>query len=396
VKLLAATLSLFAALASAPVRAHADDVVAYQADGDADAAAPEARVTALDEAFVKAVTQAVGEIVEPEARRQHKAAIDREVVGHARLWVARFTVTKETVTEDRKVVSASVRVDRDKLRARLAELGVPTRAAGDAGSPAGPTAAPLLRVAAPEGVRASYGLSAEKDVPGSAALAAALRRAGMAVKRAPASGPAARADGELPLDDDAAESLAAVAKAEIAAVVGVSIGAPVALRGVDARGVLVAARARLIDRKAHQALGDGRASAVALSPEAAAVAQAADRAVGSAVADAAPPPPEALAQAEAFTGDDRPVAAPGIVLVRLARATPWGLVQAELKHLAGARGVARVSVRHVSPAGWVLGVATSESIERIAAVVKKPPAADVAASVKIVDELIEATLSGAP
>ena len=70
-----------------------------------------------------------------------------------------------------------------------------------------------------------------------------------------------------------------------------------------------------------------------------------------------------LAAPEGFAGEDRPVAEPGLVLIRLARATPWGLVQAELKHLVGARAVTRASLRHVSPAGWVVGVATSESIE---------------------------------
>src|SRR5262249_8991071 len=96
------------------------------------------------------------------------------------------------------------------------------------------------------------------------------------------------------------------------------------------------------------------------------------------------------------TGNDTPVGEPGIVLVRLPRATPWGLVQAEIKHLLGARGVSRATLRHVSPSGWVIGVVTAESIDRVASIVKKPPSADTAVSVKIVGDLVEATLSGAP
>jgi hypothetical protein len=50
----------------------------------------------------------------------------------------------------------------------------------------------------------------------------------------------------------------------------------------------------------------------------------------------------------------------------------------------------------VSPAGWVLGVASGESIDRIASIVKKPPTADTQVSVKVVGDVVEATLSGAP
>ena len=84
------------------------------------------------------------------------------------------------------------------------------------------------------------------------------------------------------------------------------------------------------------------------------------------------------------------------MLVRLARTTPWGTVQAELKHLLGARGVSRATLRHVSPSGWVIGVATRESVDRIASIVKKPPAADTTMSVKIVGDLIEASIAGPP
>ncbi|HEX8112533.1 MAG TPA: hypothetical protein VF516_32605, partial [Kofleriaceae bacterium] len=121
-----------------------------------------------------------------------------------------------------------------------------------------------------------------------------------------------------------------------------------------------------------------------------------DRGLLAAAADVLPQPGQGLAQAQTFTGDDTPVVEPGVVLVRLARTTPWPMVQAELKHLIGARGVSHATLRRVSPAGWVIGVATSDSIDRIASIVKKPPAADTTVSVKIVGDLIEAALSGAP
>lgn len=382
--------------------ARAGDVIAYEADGDASAAAPDARVAALDEAFGKAVAQAVGDLVSPEVRRQSKPVIDRELIGHARLWVVNFSVTREAVADDRKQLSVSVRVDRDKLRARLAELNIAirdaTHDAGEppAGAPQGPTQAAtvLLRVAAPDGVHATYGLAAEKEVAGLSALSDVLRRANLAVKRAPASGPAARADGELPLEDDTAEALAADAKAELALVGGVAVGAPVPLRGVAANSVLITARLRLIDRKAHKAVGQGAAVVASRGTDPGEIGYAIDRALLAAAADALPQSAPDAAQAPVFSGDDTPVAESGVVLVRLARTTQWPMVQAELKHLLGARGVSHATLRRVSPSGWVIGVTTTDSTERVASIVKKSPAADTTVTVKIVGDLVEAALSG--
>jgi hypothetical protein len=396
VKKFVIVVTVAAAVVGASRVARAEDVVAYQADGDAAAAAPDARVEALDDAFGKAVSQALGELLDPEVRRQSKPVLDRELLAHARLWVKRFTVTRETVADDRKQVSVSVRIDRDKLRARLAELNIAMRDAGDAAAANAQSVIVLLRVTTPEGVRATYGLAAEKEVAGLAALSSALRRANLVVKRAPASGPAARPDGELPLEDDTAEALAAEAKADLAAVAAVTVGAPVPLRGIAANGALITVRVRLIDRKAHKLLGQGTAASASRGTDPGVVGYAIDRALLAATADVLPQPAQSLAQAPAFTGDDTPPGEAGVVLIRLARATPWPLVQAEIKHLLGARGVSRATLRHVSPSGWVIGVATSESIDRIASIVKKSPATDTMVSVKIVGELIEASMAGAP
>jgi hypothetical protein len=298
------------------------------------------------------------------------------------------------VTDDRKQVSVSVRVDRDKLRARLAELNIAGKSGGEAASM--PTATVLLRVVTPDGVRATYGLSADKEVPGLAALSGVLRRANLTIKRAPASGPAARPDGELPVDDDTADALGAEVKADLVAIASLTIGAPVTLRGIAANGVLVTAVVRLLDRKTHKPLGQGSVVSVARGTDPGVVGYAVDRAVAAATGDVLPQPALSQAQVATFIDDDAPVAEPGVVLVRLPRTTPWSMVQAELKHLTGARGVSRASLRHVSPSGWVIGVATTESIDRIASIVKKPPATDTAVAVKIVGALVEATLSGAP
>ncbi len=383
-------------LVGAGAGARAEDVAAYQADGDADAGAADARVAALDEAFGKAVSQALGDLLEPEVRRQSKAVLDRELVGHARLWVLKFTVTKEGIADDRKQLSVSVRIDRDKLRARLGELNIAIRPAGDAPAANAQTVTVLLRVTTPDVVHATYGSGADKDVPGLAALSSALRRGELAIKRAPSSGPAAKPDGELPLDDDAAGALATEAKTELAAIAGVTVGPPVALRGVAGDGALVTAHVRLVDRTTHKLIGQGAVVTAARGTDPSVVGYAIDHALVVATADILAQPGPSLAQAPTFSGSDVPVGEPGIVLVRLARTTPWSLVQSEIKHLVGARGVSRAMLRHVSPSGWVIGVATAESIDRIASIVKKSPASDTQVSVKVVGTVVEASVSGAP
>jgi len=396
VRILAVVAILLAAVVGGGARAHAEDVIAYQADGDADAGAADARIQALDEAFGKAVSQALNDLLDPVARKQNKPVLDRELLGHARLWVTKFTVAREVVSDARKQVSVSVRIDRDKLRARLAELNIAVKPPGDAPAANGDAAIVLLRVVGPEGIHATYGLAAETDVAGLAALSGTLRRANLVIKRAPASGPAARPDGELPLDDETAEALAAEAKAEIVAIAGVTVGAPVSLRGLDASGVLVTAHVRLVDRRAHKLLGQSTVIGASRGTDPGLVGYAIDRAVTAATLDVLPQPTPQLAPPQMPSGDDAPIGEPGVVLVRLAHNTPWGLVQSELKHLLGARGVSSATLRHVSPAGWVIGVATNESTDRIASIAKKPPAGDTTAAVKIIGEVVEVTLSGAP
>jgi hypothetical protein len=378
--------------------AHAEDIVAYQAEGDAPAAAADARVMALDEAFATAVTSALADLVDGSVRTQRKGELDRELIGRARLWVAKFAVTKDDTVDGRRQLTASVKIDRDKLRARLAELGIPTKdVSGEPGQPAARTATILLRITVGTGARAVYGANAEKELPGVSALTTLLRNAGFAVRRAPASGPAARADGELPLGDDEAEALAAEAKADVMAIAGVGIGAPVAVRGQPINAALVTAHVRMVDRgvagKDRKVIGQGAASAATRGDD---PGYAIDRALLAAAVDVLPPAPTKLTGPRTFAGDDTPVGEPGVVLVRLPARTPYSMVLAEQRYLAGAKGVRAATLRRLSPAGWVIGVVTSEPIEQVARIAKKPPATDTAATVKIVGDLVEVSLAGGP
>ncbi|MDB4952793.1 MAG: hypothetical protein JWO36_362 [Myxococcales bacterium] len=377
----------------------AQEAVAYEAEGDAPSHASDPRVAALDDAFSKAAASAVGDLVTGDVRTAHKGEIDREIVGHARLWVVKFTVTKDETNDDRRQLTVSVRVDRDKMRTRLGELGIATREiAGSDATGAAPlqTVTILLRVASPEGVHADYGQTADKDVPGLGSLTNVFRTAGMAVRRAPAAGPAARAQGELPLDDDEAEALAVEAKAELVAIAGVTVAAPVAVRGLAAPAVLVTAHVKLYAKKDKRTLGSGVAISAARSDDPGLVTYAIERAVLAASADMLPPVPKKLSQAGAFHGDDAPITEPGVVLVRLPAKTSFHMVQDELKYLAGAKGIRAASLRRLSPNGWVIGLQTSESIERVAQIAKKPPATDTSAAVKVVGDVVELALSGSP
>lgn len=372
--------------------AFAEDVVAYEAEGDAPVGGADARTAALDDAFARAVSSALGDLVAGDVRTAHKGELDKEIVGHARLWVAKFTVTRDETEDARRQLTVSVRIDRDKLRARLDELKIATKDVA-AGAPEGQKAVTiLLRVASSKGIHASFGKNSDHDLLGLGGLATIFRGAGMAVRRAPDSGTVAP-DGDFPISDADADALAETAKADLVAIAGVTVGDPASVRGQPQQAVLVGAHVRLFDHRAHALVGQGTALAASAADD---PRYGIERALAAAASDVLPPAPRKLGQAAAFTGDDTPFAEPGVVLVRLGSKTPFSMVLAEQKFLAGAKGVRAASLRRLSPAGWVIGVTTSESIERVAQIAKKPPATDTSSSVKIVGDIVEVSLSGAP
>jgi hypothetical protein len=340
------------------------------------------------------VTTALAELVPADQRTAHKADLDRELVGHARLWVKSYTVTKDETDDDRRQLVLSVRIDRDKLRARLTELGIAAQDTAPA-EPQTPAARPvviLVRVVTPKGARADWGDAADKDTPGVAVLSSAMRDAGFAVKKPPQTGAAPRATGDLPLDDDDSDALADAAKAELVAIAGITVGPSVPVRGQQQPAALVTAHVKLIERKGHNVIGQGAAIAASRDDDAYAI----DRALRTALADVLPPQTRKLAQPTGFHGDDTPIAEPGMVLVRLPGKTPWRLVLEEQKYLAGAKTVRAASLRRLSPGGWVIGVATGEPIEKVAQIARKPPTADSTASVKIAANVVEVSLVGTP
>jgi len=373
--------------------AFADDIVAYQAEGDAPSSGSDPRTMALDEAFANAVGSALAELVSAEIRTARKGELDKEIVGRARLWVVKFSVTKDETVEDRRELTVSVRIDRDKLRARLGDLNIATKETAVTPPPGGDTptvtapaktATVLLRVFTPKGIEATYGTGAIADLPGVGALHNLLRGQGFAVRKAPASG---KTDGDL--SDDEADALAAEAKADTFAIASVTVEAPVNVRGKAGLASLVTAKMKLVERKDRKLIGEGAGRAAAIGDG-----YAINRALLFAASDVIPPSPTKLGAAGAFKGEDTPVADTGVVLVRLPAKTPMSMVLLEQKYLAGAKGVRGATLRRLSPSGWVIGVTTSEAIEQVARIAKKAPATDTSASVKIVDGVVEVTLAG--
>jgi hypothetical protein len=373
------------ALVCAAAPAFADDVVAYDVDGESDASAADPRTAALDDAFSRVAQTALRDLVAGDVRAARKTDLDRDIVGHARLWVAGFSVTADATDNNRRRLSVHVRINRDKLRGKLAELGIGLADGGDHGR----SVAVLLRITSPTGVAASYGPDASLDVPGMTALAQALHGNDLAVRRAPTTGAAARGAGDLPLSDDEAAGLAADGHVDVALVAGVQVGDAVALRGLAASAHLVTAHVRMVDPGKHDPIRTGVARAAALGDGADAIATAAGHALVAAVTDAVPPPPQSITTPTAFHGDDAPATAPGVVLVRLPTATPYKLVVAEAKLLAGATGVSEASIRHAGPAGWVIGATTTLSIDDVAQAAHRPPVAGATVQVKVAGNIVE-------
>lgn len=372
------------------------NIVIHEIDSESDAAGANPRTAALDDAFARAVRKSLPDVLDADAIKANKAVIDREIIGRARLWVHKFKVLKEETDSGRMQLTVSVSVDRDKMRDRLEELNIRTdTVVASPGTPTNPSGAQasviLMRISDGDNVRASFGNNRKKELPGMGALAAQLRKSGMTVKEAPATGTVRPAG--LPLDDSEAEALLVSASADVAAIVGVTLGAPVPVRGVAVAGVLVTAHVRVIGK--GKLIGEGVATVAARGSESSVVGAAIDRALVAAVSDAAPVK-QTIGQPVTFTGDDTPIGESGVVLVRVAPKTPFALVASELKYLSGAKGISSAVLRRLSPSGWVIGVSTTESIQRIATIAKKAPSSSSAAQVKIVGDIVELTLTGAP
>ena len=366
------------------------DIVDKSVVGASQPGAADARVSALDDAFATALRAAVDDALDAKIRSANKATIDRELVEHARRFVASFKVTADDSATPRHL-TVLVHIDRDKLNARLLELGLaqPTAAKAAAAPAAESKFAVLMRATTPAGLFATYRTAAVTDVPGGAMVTAALRHAGVRLVNAPASGPAAHAGGELPLDDDSARALAGDAKADTAVIVGASVDAATSVRGTLAHAATGRAHVRIIDARdgAVQADVASTAGAYAAGDDKSIAALALDRAVGDAIAMATAAP---LVSAK-FSGLSQPsprgpraelspsLVSDGHVLIRFSArevgggGPTWQSTQVVRDAIAARPKSPTMTIRRLDAGEIVFDVATGESAAALAKVLSASP-----------------------
>ena len=348
-------LVVLAVLSALAVRPAAAEVVTYDARGRADDSAADPRTQALDVAFAAAVTEAVADLAGAAARTR-AVDVDREIIKRARRYVASFQVKTQSSDRGTLELEVAVRVDLDKVRGQLGALGVPLKPR-DPGAPVtshgagGKSATILLRVTGAGPLSATFGAAAGPDVPGAERIAEALAVAGYRVVPASAAGPPPGPEHELPVDDTGARALGADARATIAVVVGVQVGAPGPVRGLPLRAVPANARLRAVDITTGTVLDDVKLASGAWGTDER-LPRVAAEAVAAAVANAAWPP-----RGEPVAGASAPITAARGVTVRVRGDKAWAAASAIRAQLAGAPGIARVTWAGVGGAEVALAVA---------------------------------------
>ena len=382
VALVAVALAGASLLGTAPAAA---DVVSYAASGSAASAEADARTRALDTAFASAVTEAVADLA-GKAARAKAAEVDREIVRRPRRFVASYAVTAERAVGDRLELTVDVRVDRDKLRARLIELGVELRAAEPLPEPGPPpvrarTATVLYRVIGVGELGASFGVTARGDLPGANALEAALARSGYRAVAATSAGPAPDDDGELPVDDASARALAVDAKAEAALVVGVAVGAPGPVRGTPISAAPVRAWLRLVDAGTGEATSIAAVATAAWGERERLPVLAAERAAALVATRGLAAAPTPVASVDAGP----PLVAASGVTVRIVGPGAWQAAALVRADLTAAPGVTATSVAGVAGDTVALAVA-GIGVDKAASIAKGTPG--FSARTRVVDGVV--------
>lgn len=374
----------------------ADDIVAYHVDGAAQLAVADTRTAALDDAFARAVQSALIDVVPEAARATRQSDLDRELVGRSRLWVTGFTVTKDRVTGTRRELMVTVQVDRDKIRTQLERLNISILPRIE--SPKLPTMAIVVRV--PQSLRGREGAA------GAEALTNLFRAEGMAVDAASGRGRVGSFIVDAERSSKDGESGGAISEVDWTTTADVFVGEASFIRGQARQVVLVTARLRVV--AAAQATGtvsagDRRAeSAASVAAFADDVQDGVVRALQGAASDMLPrlrvalrgprPLEPPVRSGGGSAADDTPFVAPGIVLVRVVAGSPFSVVAAQQKRLLGAKGIQAAALRRISRAGWILGVSTNESIDRVAQIAAS--SSDTPVSVRVVRGVVEVTALG--
>jgi hypothetical protein len=363
-------LVLCTALTSAPLFAETRDV---EARGEAAAGGVSARVQAIDAGLAEALGTTLAEVVPAAQRRTHARAINDRIVRRARLFVSGFRVLEQTENAGRLRLRLVARVDMDKLRDALDELGVEL---AEPSTATRPKMIVLVHATIGDDTAASFGERGQDGGPAGKALVRALGELGFDIVNAAGRGvPVSRETPRgLPLSDQAAAELARQAGAGGAFVVGLRAEPDGPIRGTAQAGARGRAAIRVLDLA-------GRASVVTSAEiTGAGFADSLDQALAAAAADliarlvlaVAPHLAERWPPALS-TGDE--------MLVEIDGVSGWQQVRPLVQHLAGTRGVNRVWPRHLGRHGVILGVATSMDRRRVAAALRRATLPNAAISV---------------
>jgi len=372
--------------------AHAD-VETFHAEGSATGDATTGKSAALDAAFRLATMAAVDQLAPVVSQKLAMQALKDEVFARARLWVASFKIKATTEGGGELTLGVDVRIDLDKLRDKLVELGVAlyqrtAEPAETEDAPAGARDAVLLmRVDTVEGPIYSFGEGQDERVPGADDAEASLARRGLALVLAPARGGAASTG--LPTGDDAARDLARDAGAEVAIIAAVDVAAPGRVRGAAGVATLAHAQVRAIDVATGRVLGASQAARGATGNGASEVSGMAVRAALLEALAVALPRREPASAAPALP---LPVAGKGEALVRIRGAT-GAEAEAIRAYVVSAQGVKRASLRRIG-ADEVIYAIRGLAADRVSALIRG--AGELRADARVVEGAVEVTIEALP
>ena len=337
----------------------------------------EARVRAIDVALADAIGQALADLIDERARRDHRKTLNRDIVRRARRYVARIKVIKEGVADDRYQVQVEAHIDLDRLRGKLEELGIENSADPQAAeSRPRPQVTILAHSALGETVETTFGEQARPDGAVGQALSTLLHGKGFQV--IPATGaevPAARErPARLPLTDEGAAAIARSVSAGGVLVVGVEARPKGTIRATSLSGAVARATVRVLDvsedTPAMVAQADVQAAGYGESPEKAlthASAEAARRAVL-----------QIAAQLVAFWPLEQ--ARDNAIAIEVRGYRDWSDIRALTRHLGSTHGITRVWPQKLGRRGVVLAAVTDIGRRRLASAIRRAPLRD--ASVK--------------
>lgn len=344
--------------------AAADEIVTYDVRGRADASRLDPRTGALDAAFAAAVREAVARLI-GAPNGDTAAVVEREIVSRARRFVASFQVRDQGAAEGWLELAVAVRVDHDKLRARLGEVGL---AAASTSPPArGSRAVVLMRVVGVGPAAANFG-AGRQQVPGLDRVAEVLDRAGwVAIEPPVTAAPLDDLNARWPIDDRGARSAAAQARAQVAVVLEVRVAAPGPVRGTSLSAAPAEVALRVVDVATGAIVIDATARAGASGTDQDLPRRAAEAAVAAVAASwpiASAPPPSPL---NSHSFEPRRGTA-----VRVRGSGAWNVAAALKAQLAGAPGVRQIAYAGIAADQVVLDVIGSNPAALAAAVRTSP------------------------